>query len=89
MGGKVATNCKLRRTQALSERVDRKPEGLTLCTGCDLASWSQKRTPFLLETNLPGISCAGDANGVGDRSIAIAFVHQYLVLQQHGSGTVA
>jgi thioredoxin reductase (NADPH) len=43
--------------------------------------------PFLLETNIPGIFAAGDvrygslkrvASGVGEGSIAVQFVHQYL-----------
>ena len=49
--------------------------------------WSLERQPFLLETNIPGIFAAGDvrsgsvkrvASGVGEGSIAIQFVHQYL-----------
>jgi thioredoxin reductase (NADPH) len=49
--------------------------------------WNLDRQPFLLETNMPGIFAAGDvhsgsvkrvASGVGERSIAIQFVHQYL-----------
>jgi thioredoxin reductase (NADPH) len=64
-----------------------------VCTGRDLTGWTQKRAPFLLETNLPGIFCAGDvrhdsikrvSSGVGEGSMAIAFVHQYLAMEQHG-----
>ena len=49
--------------------------------------WYLDRQPFLLETNIPGIFAAGDvrsgsvkrvASGVGEGSIAIQFVHQYL-----------
>jgi thioredoxin reductase (NADPH) len=49
--------------------------------------WTLDRQPFLLETNIPGIFAAGDvrsgsvkrvASGVGEGSIAIQFVHQYL-----------
>jgi thioredoxin reductase (NADPH) len=49
--------------------------------------WKLDRQPFLLETNIPGIFAAGDvrsgsvkrvASGVGEGSIAIQFVHQYL-----------
>jgi thioredoxin reductase (NADPH) len=49
--------------------------------------WNLDRQPFLLETNIPGIFAAGDvrsgsvkrvALGVGEGSIAIQFVHQYL-----------
>jgi thioredoxin reductase (NADPH) len=62
-----------------------------LCTGRDLMSWPLKeRVPFPLETNLPGIFCAGDvrhdsikrvSSGVGEGSMAIAFIHQYLALK--------
>jgi thioredoxin reductase (NADPH) len=47
------------------------------------------RAPFLLETNLPGFFCVGDvrynsikrvSSSVGEGSMAIAFVHQYLSL---------
>jgi thioredoxin reductase (NADPH) len=49
--------------------------------------WSLARDPYLLETSVPGIVAAGDvrhgsvkrvASGVGEGSMAIAFVHQYL-----------
>jgi thioredoxin reductase (NADPH) len=45
------------------------------------------RDPSLLETNVPGIFVVGDvrhgsvkrvASGVGEGSVAISFVHQYL-----------
>src|SRR5262249_6406338 len=51
------------------------------------ARWPLKRDPYLLETNVPGIFAVGDvrhgsikrvASGVGEGSMAIAFVHQYL-----------
>jgi len=50
-------------------------------------SWPLARDPFLLETSVPGIFAAGYvrhgsikrvASGVGEGSMAIAFVHQYL-----------
>jgi thioredoxin reductase (NADPH) len=53
-------------------------------------SWPLGRDPFLLETNEPGIFAAGDvrhgsikrvASGVGEGSMAIAFVHQFLASQ--------
>jgi thioredoxin reductase (NADPH) len=59
-------------------------------TGRDLSSWNQEREAFPLETNLPGVFCAGDvrhgsikrvSSGVGEGSMAIAFVHQYLALK--------
>jgi thioredoxin reductase (NADPH) len=49
--------------------------------------WNLERQPFLLETNIPGIFAAGDvrsgslkrlSSGVGEGSIAVQFVHQYL-----------
>ena len=49
--------------------------------------WSQTRDPFLLESSLPGVFACGDvrlspvkrvAAAVGEGSMAIAFVHQYL-----------
>jgi thioredoxin reductase (NADPH) len=62
-----------------------------ICTGRDLMSWPLKeREAFPLETNLPGVFCAGDvrhdsikrvSSGVGEGSMAIAFVHQYLALK--------
>jgi thioredoxin reductase (NADPH) len=50
-------------------------------------SWTLQRDPYLLETSVPGIFVAGDvrynsvkrcASAVGEGSIAIQFVHQYL-----------
>jgi thioredoxin reductase (NADPH) len=50
-------------------------------------SWPLARDPFLLETSVPGVFAAGDvrhgsikrvASGVGEGSMAIAFVHQFL-----------
>ncbi|QIN79290.1 response regulator [Rubrobacter marinus] len=49
--------------------------------------WSLDRDPYLLETSVPGIFVAGDvrhgsvkrvASGVGEGSIAVQFIHQYL-----------
>jgi thioredoxin reductase (NADPH) len=63
-------------------------------TGADLsqddlaaAHWPLARSPYLLETNLPGVFAVGDVRGgnikrvasaVGEGSIAISFVHQVL-----------
>ncbi len=58
-------------------------------TGTDVAgtSWELDRDPYLLETSVPGIFAAGDvrfgpvkrvAAAVGEGSMAIAFVRQYL-----------
>jgi thioredoxin reductase (NADPH) len=50
-------------------------------------AWKLERDPYLLETSVPGIFVAGDvrqgsvkrcASAVGEGSIAIQFVHQYL-----------
>jgi thioredoxin reductase (NADPH) len=59
-------------------------------TGPDVRAadrWEQERDPYLLETSVPGIFACGDvrfspvkrvAAAVGEGSMAIAFVHQYL-----------
>lgn len=53
----------------------------------DHAKWPLRRAPFLLETSLPGVFAVGDvragnvkrvASAVGERSIAVSFVHQVL-----------
>ncbi len=63
-------------------------------TGADVAAsglWAHDRDPYLLETSVPGIFASGDvrfspvkrvAAAVGDGSMAIAFVHQYLRSEQ-------
>jgi thioredoxin reductase (NADPH) len=81
------------RTAWLDGTVERDSRGFVL-TGPDLMregkrpkGWSLERDPGLLETNVPGIFAVGDvrhgsikrvASGVGEGSIAIQFVHQYL-----------
>jgi thioredoxin reductase (NADPH) len=56
-------------------------------TGPDVPTWELERDPYLLETSVPGIFACGDvrfspvkrvAAAVGEGSMAIAFVHQYL-----------
>ena len=51
------------------------------------AGWPLNRDPGLLETSVPGVFAAGDvrrgsvkrvASGVGEGSVAIQFIHQYL-----------
>jgi thioredoxin reductase (NADPH) len=58
-----------------------------LSAGGSHPAWTLPRDPYLLETSVPGIFAAGDvrhgsikrvASGVGEGSMAIAFVHQYL-----------
>jgi thioredoxin reductase (NADPH) len=65
------------------------PKGYVL-TGPDVRAagrWQLDRDPYLLETSVPGIFACGDirlspvkrvAAAVGEGSMAIAFVHQYL-----------
>ena len=65
------------------------PKGYVL-TGADVTTagrWPLERDPYLLETSVPGIFACGDvrfspvkrvAAAVGEGSMAIAFVHQYL-----------
>jgi thioredoxin reductase (NADPH) len=83
----------LPRTDWLAGMVERDDRGFLL-TGSDLfvngerpKGWSLERDPFLLETNVPGIFAVGDvrhgsvkrvASGVGEGSVAVQFIHQYL-----------
>ncbi|MGC9198578.1 MAG: FAD-dependent oxidoreductase [Acidobacteriaceae bacterium] len=77
-------------TAWLPESLERDESGY-ICTGRDLMKWPlEDRAPFPLETNLPGVFCAGDvrhdsikrvSSSVGEGSMAIAFIHQYLALQ--------
>ena len=80
-------------TEWLDGAVERDERGFIL-TGQDLLydgkppkSWTLDRDPGLLETNVPGVFAVGDvrhgsikrvASGVGEGSVAIQFVHQYL-----------
>lgn len=77
-------------TSWLPAELERDPGGY-ICTGRDLTTWKLPRHPFPLETSLPGVFCAGDvrhnsikrvSSGVGEGSMAIAFIHQYLALQK-------
>ena len=79
------------KTQWLPDEVICDDKGFVLA-GPDLrtkakGAWKLERDPYLLETSVPGIFVAGDArfgsikrcaSAVGDGSIAIQFVHQYL-----------
>ncbi len=76
-------------TQWLPAEIARDDRGYVL-TGNDVAKaghWVHRRDPYLLETSVPGIFACGDvrlspvkrvASAVGEGSMAIAFVHQYL-----------
>lgn len=76
-------------TAWLPEQVCRDRNGYVL-TGDDVLKsgrWPHTRDPFLLESSLPGVFACGDvrlspikrvAAAVGEGSMAIAFVHQYL-----------
>jgi thioredoxin reductase (NADPH) len=83
----------LPRTDWLADLVERDDRGFIL-TGPDLIregqhpkGWVLDRDPFLLETNVPGLFAVGDvrhgsvkrvASGVGEGSVAVQFIHQYL-----------
>jgi thioredoxin reductase (NADPH) len=83
----------LPRTDWLGNTVERDERGFIL-TGPDLIRdgqrpnrWTLDRDPFLLETNVPGLFAVGDvrhgsvkrvASGVGEGSVAVQFIHQYL-----------
>jgi thioredoxin reductase (NADPH) len=83
----------LPRTDWLGDVVERDDRGFVL-TGPDLIrdgnrakGWTLERDPFLLETNVPGLFAVGDvrhgsvkrvASGVGEGSVAVQFIHQYL-----------
>ena len=75
-------------TSWLPDELERDPHGY-ICTGRELTTWKLDRHPFPLETSLPGVFSAGDvrhnsikrvSSGVGEGSMAIAFIHQYLAL---------
>ncbi len=81
------------KTEWLDGLVARDQRGFIL-SGADLMDngrrprgWRLDRDPFLLETSVPGIFVAGDvrhgsvkrcASAVGEGSIAVQFVHQYM-----------
>lgn len=76
-------------TEWMPPAIQRDERGY-VCTGEAAArsgQWRMERDPYLLETTVPGIFACGDvraspvkrvAAAVGEGSMAIAFVHQYL-----------
>lgn len=77
-------------TDFVGDAVERTDAGF-IPTGPDLdpesTSWPLDRSPYLLETNVPGVFAVGDvrdgvvrrvASAVGQGSTAISMVHQYL-----------
>jgi thioredoxin reductase (NADPH) len=76
-------------TAWIPDAIARDARGYVL-TGEDVVKahrWSGQRDPLLLETSVPGIFACGDvrsspvkrvASAVGEGSMAIAFVHQFL-----------
>jgi thioredoxin reductase (NADPH) len=77
------------RTEWLPSEVERDDKGFVL-TGSAVAGsarWTAGRHPYLLETSQPGVFAAGDvrsgsvkrvASAVGEGSMAVQFVHEYL-----------
>jgi thioredoxin reductase (NADPH) len=81
------------RTAFCGDLVQRDAQGFVL-TGRDLmtdghhpAGWTAQRDPYLFETSVPGIFCAGDARhgsgkrvaaAVGEGSATVSMIHQYL-----------
>jgi thioredoxin reductase (NADPH) len=69
-----------------------------LRTGRDVESWSEPRAPFPLETSMPGVFCAGDvrstsvkrvASAVGEGSMVVAYIHQYLEAKSQAAAAEA
>jgi thioredoxin reductase (NADPH) len=70
----------------LPDEIDRDARGY-IRTGHEITRPLPGRAPYALETSVPGIFAAGDvrsnsikrvASGVGEGSMVIAFIHQYL-----------
>src|SRR4029079_17304593 len=81
--------CASPRTEWLDGVVARDARGFILAgPDAQSAGWPLKRDPYLLETTVPGIFVAGDvrarsikrvASAVGEGSMAVSLIHQYLV----------
>jgi thioredoxin reductase (NADPH) len=76
------------RTDWLDGVVARDERGFILAgPDAQAAGWTLKRDPYLLETSVPGVFVAGDvrarsikrvASAVGEGSMAVSLIHQYL-----------
>jgi len=73
-------------TAWLPEELERDQHGY-IRTGRDIEDWRLARKPYPLETSIPGIFAAGDvrsssvkrvASSVGEGSIVISYIYQYL-----------
>jgi thioredoxin reductase (NADPH) len=82
------------KTDWLPKTLQRDAKGY-ICTGRDIETWSLDREPFALETSMPGVFCAGDvrhgsvkrvASGVGEGSMSISYIHEYLALTDAAEG---
>ena len=77
------------RTDWLDGVIARDQRGFILAgPDAQAAGWPLKRDPYLLETTVPGVFVAGDvrarsikrvASAVGEGSMAVSLIHQYLV----------
>ena len=77
------------RTDWLDGVVARDERGFILAgPDAQAAGWPLKRDPYLLETTVPGVFVAGDvrarsikrvASAVGEGSMAVSLIHEYLV----------
>lgn len=79
-------------TDWLPPDIERDPQGFVL-TGADVSrrTWPLERSPFPLETSMPGVFAGGDvrhgsvkrvASAVGEGSIAVQLVHQLFAAEQ-------
>jgi thioredoxin reductase (NADPH) len=74
------------RTAWLPPEIETDAKGF-IKTGTRIANWSRSRPPFYLETSCAGVFAAGDvrcdsvkrvASAVGEGSMAVQFVHEFL-----------
>jgi thioredoxin reductase (NADPH) len=77
------------RTDWLEGVIARDARGFILAgRDAQAAGWTQEREPYVLETTVPGVFVAGDvrarsikrvASAVGEGSMAVSLIHEYLV----------